>query len=283
MVIFFGTSPRSAKFLELSFEKGLKIGSIVSEPSKPVGKKKVLTENPTAVFAKNKGIPISLSLSDLGNLSDLSVGLILDFNKIIPQEIIDLFPQGIINIHFSKLPQYRGPAPVQYTILNGDKEAWITYSLIDENLDQGKIITQTSLPLDFTENTESLYQKLIAKSASEITQAIDDYLSNKTQPHSQEGTPSSTKKLTTKNCQIDWTKPAEQTERLIRAAYPEPTAWTSVEIRSKSVEIKKFLRLKVLSAHLDQGKLILDRVQLEGKKPVTWKQFQEGHPSLSLS
>lgn len=281
MLIFFGTSPRSAKFLESAIENGLKVGGVVSEPPKPIGKKQILTENPTASFAKEKGIPVYLHLSDLRNLSNLSLGLILDFNKIIPQEIIDLFPQGILNIHFSKLPQYRGPAPVQYTIQNGDKEAWITYSLIDKNLDAGKIITRTSLPLELTENTESLYQKLIAKAASEISRITDDYLSNKIQPHPQEGTPSSTKKLTNENCKIDWTKPPEQIERLIRAAYPEPGAWTEIELTIKNQVLRK--KLKVFSAHLEQGKLILDKVQLEGKNPVTWKQFREGYPTSTLS
>lgn len=290
MVTFFGTSPRSAKFLEQAIQNGLLVNLVVSAPPKSTGKKRVLTENPTAAFAKEKGIPSILNLSDLSDLSDLRLGLILDFNKIIPQEIINLFPRGIINIHFSKLPQYRGPAPVQYTILNGDKEAWITYYFINENLDEGQILTQTSLALDLTEDTEILYQKLITKASREIPAVIGNYLSGKIQPRQQEGISSPTKKLTTENSKIDWTKSPFKIEHLIRAAYPEPTAWTSVEIpansagrRSKSVGIQKLLRLKVLSAHLEQGKLIIDRVQLEGKNPVTWKQFQEGHPSFSLS
>jgi methionyl-tRNA formyltransferase len=282
MLVFFGTSPRSAKFLELAIENELKVGGVVSEPPKPIGKKQVLIENPTVSFAKEKGIPVYLSLSDLGNLGNLSLGLMLDFNKIIPEQIIDLFPQGILNLHFSKLPQYRGPAPVQYTILNGDKEAWITYLLIDKNLDAGKIITQTSLPLDLTENTESLYQKAVAKAASEISAVTNDYLSNKIQPSSQEGIPSSTKKLTVKNCKIDWTRPPEQNERLIRAAYPEPGAWTNVNIKYQMSNVKT-LRLKILKAHLKNKELILDQVQLEGKNPVTWKQFQEGYPTSTLS
>jgi len=284
--------------MELAIEKGLKIGLVVSEPLKPIGKKQVLTENPTIVLSKRLGLPSVTSFNELSLTmkpaesagSNEAIGLILDFNKIIPGEIINLFPRGIINIHFSKLPQYRGPAPVQYTILNGEKEAWITYYLIDEKMDSGKIVAQTSLALDLTENTEILYQKLIAKASREIPAVIGNYLSGKIQPRQQEGISSPTKKLTTENSKIDWTKSPFKIEHLIRAAYPEPTAWTSVEIpadsagrRSKSVGIQKLLRLKVLSAHLEQGKLILDRVQLEGKNPVTWKQFQEGYPSFSLS
>ena len=83
-------------------------------------------------------------------------------------------------------------------------------------------------------------------------------------------------KLKSENCQIDWSKPAVEIERLIRAAYPEPTAWTFVQIPSEK-------RLKILKAHLENQKLVPDQVQLEGKKPVTWKQFQEGYPSVALS
>lgn len=286
MLIFFGTSPRSAKFLEQALQNGLQVNLVVSAPPKKLGKKQILTENPTASIAKKLSLPFITSLDELPQamkqFNNVTIGLILDFNKIIPQETIGLFRKGILNIHFSKLPQYRGPAPVQYAILNGDKEAWITYSLIDKNLDAGKIITQTSLPLDQTENTESLYQKAVAKAASEISRVIDDYLSNKIQPRPQEGTPSSTKKLTNENCKIDWTKPPEQIERLIRAAYPEPGAWTNVDIKHQNSNIKT-LRLKILKAHLEGNELIFDQVQLEGKKPVTWKQFREGYPTSTLS
>jgi len=289
MLVFFGTSPRSAKFLELAIQNGLKVDLVVSDPPKPFGKKQILTENLTISLAKKFSLPFVSNLSDLRDLSNLSLGLILDYNKIIPNEIINLFDKGIINIHFSKLPQYRGPAPVQYTILNGDRQAWITYFLINENVDAGPIIGQTSLPLDLTETTKDLYQKLIAKAASETSKIICGRISKwKLSP--QIDKPSYTQKLTTENCQIDLSKPAEQIERLIRAAHPEPGAWTSVEIpaspaggRSQSAEIKKVLRLKILSAHLDQGKLVLDMVQLEGKNPVTWKQFTEGYPEAEIS
>jgi len=311
MITFFGTSHHSAQFLEKAIQNGLKVDLVVSSPPKPVGKKQILTENPTVTIAKKEKIPFILTLSDLKNIipspsislkvdKSLSssqqeknsatplrsgqndVGLILDFNKIIPNDIIKLFPKGIINIHFSKLPQYRGPAPVQYTILNGEKQAWITYYLIDENLDTGKIITQTNLPLNLTETTETLYQKLITKAASEIPQIIDNYLYDRYHTCQQTGKATYTQKLTTKNCQINWEKPPEQIERLIRAASPEPGAWTFVEISPKSAKTPIKKRLKILKAHLENGKLILDLVQLEGKNPVTWKQFQEGYPNFKI-
>lgn len=279
--VFFGTSSRSAKFLGLALKNGLKVDLVVSSPPKPFGKKQILTENPVVSVAKEKGIPFVLNLSDLSNLRNLTLGLILDFQQIIPNKIITLFSKGIINVHFSKLPELRGPAPVQHTILKGYKEGWISYYLISEKLDAGEIVAQTSIPLDFTENTETLYQKLIDKCSREVIKIISDYLTDRIKSCQQVGTASYTQKLTTENCRIDLNKPSEENDRLIRAAYPEPGAWSSVQISSQSAKIQK--RLKILKAHLENEKLVLDIVQLEGKKPVTWKQFQEGYPGTDLT
>lgn len=289
MIVFFGTSSRSAKFLDLATQRGLKIDLVVSEPAKPIGRKQILTENPVVTAAKKMKIPFLTSIFELQNPSSGfqlnffkdTLGLILDFNKIVPQEIINLFPQGIINLHFSKLPQNRGPAPVQKTILNGDKEAWITYYLINEKIDQGMIISQLSIPLDFTENTDSLYEKLIEKAAQETEKIIGDYLAKKVVLSPQIGEPTMTKKLTTENCWINWKKNPREIDRLIRAAFPEPGAWTEIKLfPDRQPATKK--RLKILKAHLENDKLILDLVQLEGKSPVAWKQFLQGYPGSEI-
>jgi methionyl-tRNA formyltransferase len=294
MIVFFGTSHYSAQFLDLVLKNGLKIDLVVSAPSKPTGRKQVLTENPVVSLAKELNIPFITNLKELTmkpnfakaslgkQLNNEAIGLILDFNRIIPQNIIDLFPKGIINLHFSKLPQYRGPAPVQATLLNGDKEAWISYFLITEKLDEGPILVQTSLSLDGTETTVTLYRKLVEKATKEALQIIADYLDNKITPKLQKGPSSYTKKLTTRAVKIDWKRPPQEIERLIRAAYPEPGAWTEIKLKVKSEKLK-VMRLKVLKAHLEDEKLILDTVQLEGKNPVSWKQFREGHPGIVLS
>lgn len=284
MLTFFGTSSHSAKFLELILHEGLKPDLIVSAPPKPVGKKQILTENPTVTVAKKENLPFVLSLGNLGNIGDLTLGLMLDFNKIIPIEVINLFEKGIINIHFSKLPEYRGPAPVSSTILNGNKDAWISYFLIDEKIDHGPILSQTSLALKMTEIKEILYQKLIEKSASEIGQIIDNYLYDRVHPCQQTGTPTYSHKFSADTCKIDWKKSPFEIERLIRAASPEPGAWTTIEVqRYRGTEVQRLLRLKILKAHLENSKLSFDIVQLEGKNPVTWKQFQEGHPGTEIS
>ena len=280
-LVFFGTSPRSAVFLEKAIKNGLKFDLVVSEPAKPFGRKKELKENPAVTVGKKFQIPYFESFQEILTEPQPELGLIFDFNKIIPENLINYFKKGILNIHFSKLPQYRGPAPVQYTILNGDRDAWITYLLISPKLDEGKIIFQSSLELDLKETTESLYQKLIDKSAKEIKTVIEDYLSGKLVPQPQTGIPTYTQKLTSQNCQIDWKKTPEEIERLVRAAFPEPGAWCRIKLKVKSQK-SKVKRLKILKAHLEKNELVLDQVQLEGKKPVSFKQFLEGHPGAQL-
>jgi methionyl-tRNA formyltransferase len=277
MTVFFGTSSYSALFLDQAIKNGLRVNLVVTAPSKPIGRKQILTENPTVSAVKKHNIPFIDNLNQLTHYppNQLTLGLILDYHRLIPQSIIDLFSKGIINIHFSRLPQYRGPAPVQYTILNGEQKAWLTYFLITEKLDEGPVLTQTSFKLDGNETTQGLYQKLTLKAAAEIKAILKDYLAGKITPQTQQGKPSYTQKLSSEKAKIDWRKNPGEIERLIRAAFPEPTAWTEVKIPADSQFQTK--RLKILKAHLENTRLALDQVQLEGKNPVSWKQFKEGY------
>lgn len=283
--VFFGTSIYSAHFLGLAVKNGLKIDLIVSAPPKVVGRKKILTENPTVSVAKKLKIPFVTSLTNLQThqpTNPPTLGLILDYNRIIPHSIINHFEKGIINIHFSKLPQYRGPSPVQQTILDGKTETWISYFLISKELDTGDILFQSSEPINPSENTQTLYFKLIKKASKEIKKISQDYLSGKTVPQPQKGEPSYTKKFTSDNCKISQPMTDGYKEKLIRACFPEPGAWTMVELGTMNNE-QKIRRLKILKAHLEDNLLIFDLVQLEGKNPVTWKQFKEGYPEARIS
>ncbi len=286
MLIFFGTSRHSALFLRQAIKNGLKIDLVVSGPAKPMGRKRILTENPAVTAAKELQIPFLTSLTDLPSAlkqaSRETVGLILDYRRVIPDDIIGLFTKGIINIHFSKLPAYRGPAPVPAAILNGDKAAWISYFLITDKLDEGPILVQTSLPLNGKEDTQTLYEKLIGKASGESQKIIDDYLTGKIIPQPQKGEASWTQKLTGETSRIDWTKSSLEIDRLIRAAYPEPGAFTEIKLESRNPK-SETKRLKILKAHVEDSNLIPDLVQLEGKNPVTWKQFFEGYPDSSLA
>lgn len=279
-LVFFGTSTHSAHFLNIISQRGLRPNLVVSSPPKIIGRQRILTCNPTILTAKASCLPFLEDLTDLTNLPQPEVGVILDFKHLISKSIIDHFQKGIINIHFSKLPAYRGASPVQYTILEGQKKAWISYFLINEKLDEGEILSQIPIVLTLKETTGELYEMLTEKAACEFPKILSDYLSGRIKPRRQKGEPSFAGRLRSLNCRIDWSWPPDRIERLIRAAQPEPGAWTEVMIFKG--DKSRLLRLKIHQAHLEKGKLVLDRVQLEGKNPVSWGQFQEGYPGAKL-
>jgi methionyl-tRNA formyltransferase len=129
------------------------------------------------------------------------------------------------------------------------------------------------------ESTAILYKLLLDKASKDINRLITDYKDKLIYPENQEGKPSFTQKLDTNSVKIDWSKSDVEIDRLIRASYPEPGAWTEIDLGFKNKDVK---RLKVLKAHLENNQLILDLVQLEGKNPVSWKQFQEGYPEAEI-
>jgi methionyl-tRNA formyltransferase len=215
------------------------------------------------------------------------VGILASFGKIIPPPILELFPKGILNIHPSLLPKYRGPSPVQAAILNGDKQTGVTIIKMDNEVDHGPIVAQFTEEIKPTDTAEELYSRLFSAGTEVLKTILPTYLEGRVDFREQDHSQASwTKKLTRDNGKINWKQPDEYLERFLRAMHPWPGAWTQVQLaipisgdRRKSVCLK---RLKILKAHLENGKLVLDQVQLEGKKPVSWKQFKEGYPNVKL-
>ena len=198
------------------------------------------------------------------------------------------WPQkGFLNIHPSLLPKYRGPSPGQTAILNGDQKTGVTIIKLVKKVDAGPILHQTTEPIKPDDTSQSLYQRLFTQGAEALIKILPDYLEGKIKLREQDHTQAAyTQKLTRESGRINWQKSAEYNERFVRAMFPWPGAWTNVSldggpaVGGDSSKVTYGLkRLKILKAHLKNKKLVLDQVQLEGKKPVTWKQFCEGHPA----
>ena len=215
------------------------------------------------------------SLKNLGERPDL--GVVASFGALIPQKVINWPKKGLLNLHPSLLPKYRGPTPVQTAILNGEKETGLTIIKVDEQIDHGPIVSQFKETIKSEDTSESLLNRLFAIGSDVLITILPSYLEDrieiKKQNHEQA---TFTKKLTREDGKIDWSKSTNYQERFVRAMFSWPGAWGEVKIEN---QVK---RLKILKAHLGGKKLILDLVQLEGKKPVTWKQFLEGYPQAQL-
>ena len=308
-IVFFGTPEYVLPILETLY-KGFRtknnenpIAAVVTQPPKPQGREKRIVYSPVDKWAHSKKIPIFYNLEDLEKSDiDKDLGILASFSKIIPEKIINLFPKGILNIHPSLLPKYRGASPVQAAITSGDKETGVSIIKLDTLLDHGPVVCQFKEEIKEDDNTESLRYRLFERSAKVLLELLPAYISGKIKLQKQDekkatfcweikkdnafvpsqllANPSKVQSLQApfiKNKKL--VASSKNLNNLIRAMYPWPCVWTTVRLYPKDSQIK---RLKIIKSHIEDKKLVIDEVQLEGKNKVSWKQFVEGYPQNSL-
>ncbi|KKQ92510.1 MAG: Methionyl-tRNA formyltransferase [Microgenomates group bacterium GW2011_GWC1_39_7b] len=277
-IVFFGTPDYVLPVLTTLHKKFVSgpgkspIVAVVTQSPKPTGRKQYLTYSPVDKWAHERKVFTHYSAEELidANL-DTEVGILASYGQIISKEVIDLFPKGILVIHPSLLPAYRGASPIQAAITNGDTQTGVTIFKMDEKIDHGPIVSQFKENIHLNDTFETLRIRLFERSAEVLAELIEPYLKGKISLKTQdEGGATYTKIVKREDGFVDLKKDSpEKIERLSRAMYPWPGIWTYLPNEK---------RLKILKCHLEDGKLILDEVQLEGKNPVSWKQFTEAYP-----
>ncbi len=289
-IVFFGTPDYVLPILKAIHKKFVTgpgkspIAAVVTQSPKPVGRKQILTYSPIDKWAHERKIPIYYSANELlQEPPDATLGVLASYGEIIKKNVINLFPLGILVIHPSLLPKYRGASPIPTAIMNGDSLTGCSIIRMDEKMDHGPIITQFKEEVLPNDNTETLRGRIFEKSAEVLTEMLPSYIQGeirlKPQNH-EEAT--FTKLMTKEDGFLDLTKkmPADKVHNFIRAMSPWPHAWTVVKL-DKDSAIKK--RIKLLRSHVEDGKIIFDEVQLEGKSPVSWKQFKQGYKDVVFS
>lgn len=271
-IIFFGTPQEVVHVLE-NLIKQFEITAVVTAPDQKSGRKQLLTPSPVKLAAQKLNIPLfqpenNTSLaSSISNLqSDLFV--VAAYGKIIPDNILQIPKYGAINIHPSLLPKYRGSTPIQTALLNGDSTSGVTFIKMDKQMDHGPILHQIPFTFEHTDTFSWLMQTTFTQAAIILPHVIEYYVSGKIIPQPQDDNKASyTKMLTKEDGFIDLSTPPskEKLDQMIRAYFPWPTAWTKIKINDQ----KKILRF------LPENKL-----QLEGKNPVSFKDFFNGYPEL---
>jgi methionyl-tRNA formyltransferase len=193
------------------------------------------------------------------------LGVVADFGIIISQEVVSLFPKGILNIHPSLLPLYRGSTPVQGALLNGEKTTGVSLIKIDSEVDHGPILAQEEYEIDTKDNTQTLLDILFKEGALLLDKNLEDYYQEDLIPEDQNDSNATFTKILSKNDGfIDFKSPPtkEKISNMIRAFYPWPGVWTKAEINGKEVIVKL---------------LPNDQIQVEGKKPQSFKDFENGY------
>ena len=273
-IIFIGTPEFGAVVLERLCKANLRPILAITAPDKPVGRKQILTPPPVKVLAQKYNIPVLQPEIISGGPTSLQIWgkseliVVASYGKILPKEILEIPKHGSLNVHPSLLPKYRGAAPIQSAIMNGDKETGVTIMLMDEQIDHGPIIAQKKTAVGSNETYFQLHDRLAELGASLLIDTIPDWIGGKIRLAPQdENKATYTKILTKEDGEINWEKSPQEIDRQIRALNPWPGVYT--------VQQKK--RIKILRARIENGKLLIEQIQPEGKKPMTFEDFKRGH------
>jgi methionyl-tRNA formyltransferase len=299
-IVFFGSGPVAAKALEL-LAKNFEVEAVITKPQ-PEHHKQVF---PVLATCAQLGLVNVLTVSNKKELSELfsnqsfksRLGIVIDFGIIITQDVIDAFELGIVNSHFSLLPEWRGADPITFSILSGQKQTGVSLMLINDKLDEGEILAMGVYDIKDDETTPSLTDYLILLSDSLLRDTLPRYFIGELRSRPQEKVakmmhlspkPSYSKKLTKEDGQIDWQKPAAQIEREIRAYAGWPKS--RVELGGRDLVITAahvepgggqpgiiWLEGKQIGVQTSDGILVIDRLVPAGKKEMTGSDFLLGY------
>jgi methionyl-tRNA formyltransferase len=272
-IVFFGTPKEVIPVLE-NVIKNFTVAAVVTTPDQKSGRKQLLTPSPIKAFAQKQNLPVITPhhftdeiIQQLQNVKP-DLFIVAAYGKIIPEAIIKLPKHGSINIHPSLLPKYRGPTPLQTALLNGESETGITFIKMDAKMDHGAILHHIPFRIEPTDTFDWLMQSTFAQAGTILPHVIERYISGELQPEPQDDSSATyTKIITKEDGYIDFDNPPskEKLDRMIRAYYPWPTTWTKITIKNQEVRIKFLPK---------------EKLQVEGKNPMSIKDFSNGYPEF---
>lgn len=303
-IIFMGTPQFAVPSLKALIENdSFDIKLVITQPDKSIGRHKKLQSSPIKKLAIQNSIEVvtptilkenTKLIEQIKNISP-DVIVVVAYGKILPKTILDIPKMGVVNIHGSILPKYRGASPVPESIIAGDKQTGVTLMKLDTKMDTGPILaTSNPIDIDNKDTTDTLSNKLSLTGANLLINNLGKYIDNKLEPQSQNNDEATYTKLINKSDgKIDWDETAEVITRKIRAYSQWPSTFTTFE--NKNLKILETEILSEIKGDLGQvwqtedkypaittrkNSLKLIKIQLEGKKPTTGKEFILGHPNF---
>jgi methionyl-tRNA formyltransferase len=240
-IIFFGTAELSCASLEkLARDGRFAVVAVVTQPDKPKGRDLKLTPSPVKVLAEKLNLPVLQPLKArdekfIGELRGWQPDLlvVVAYGQILPQTILDLPPHGCLNVHTSLLPKYRGAAPIQWAIADGEPETGVTIMKMDAGLDTGPVLSTRRTPILATDDSQILHDRLAQLGAELLAETIPDYIAGKISPQPQPAAGSTyAAKIKKEDGQIDWSLPAQKIWNRLRAFTPWPGAFTFLPSQS---------------------------------------------------
>lgn len=298
-VIFMGTPDFSVGTLEALVQAGHEVVLAVTQPDKPKGRGGKMQYTPVKEKALEYDIPVfqPVKVREKSCVEKLDsykadVIVVVAFGQILPREILELTPYGCINVHASLLPKYRGAAPIQWSIIDGETVTGVTTMQMDEGLDTGDMLLKTEVPLEPDETGGSLHDKLSAAGAKLCVETLKALEEKTVTPEKQGETPTKYARMLDKELgKIDWTKDAASIERLVRGLNPWPSAYTSWEGKTMKIWSAEVVDRECkapcgtvaevtktdFSVQTGKGLLKVTELQIPGKKRMAADAFLRGY------
>ncbi len=307
-IIFMGTPDFAVASLKAILNEGYHIAAVVTAPDKPAGRGRKIQISPVKKYA----LAHKLNLLQPENLKDSTfntqlrdlkpdVQVVVAF-RMLPEVVWALPPKGTFNLHASLLPQYRGAAPINHAVINGEEKSGVTTFLLDKEIDTGKILARKEIPVSFTDTAGTLHDKLMNLGADLVTDTLEMIRMNKIEPINQKMLLSENEvlkkapKIFKDDCRIDWNQDAKNIYNFIRGLSPFPGAFTEIQqTRKGPITIKIYEALPVVEKRShNAGKLITDNrtfikittkngfidiktLQIPGKKSMKTVEFLRGY------
>jgi len=302
-IIFMGTAELSCASLSaLAADKNFQVLAVVTQPDKPKGRDLKLTPSPVKILAEKLNLPVLQPLKArdekfITELRELNPDLmvVVAYGQILPQSVLDLPKFGCLNVHTSLLPKYRGAAPIQWAIADGEVETGVTIMQMDAGLDTGPVLSMRRTPILPADDSQILHDRLAQLGAELLAETIPDYVSGKIQPQPQPATGSTyAAKIKKEDGQIDWKLPAQKIANRLRAFTPWPGAFAFLAMEPKP-QLLKILKVEVVEKSGGAGEVLLAdksgiivgcgenalrilELQREGGKRLVAEQFLAGFP-----
>lgn len=266
--VYFGTPKVASDTLALLIEHGFVPSLVVTSPDAPQGRGHVLTPSPTRVCAEEHNIPVltplSLDAQTIDTIRSYSCeyGVTVAYGKIFPQELIDAFPQGVLNIHYSLLPKYRGATPLEGALLSGESETGVTIQKMVYELDAGDILAQESVVIAPTETAREVRPRLITLGAELLIKTLPLFESGEITPQSQPRT------------DAPYTKKIKKEDGLLDLSAGAETNWNKYRAYADTIGTYFFeagARVKITSATFKNGKFVIEKVIPEGRAEKLYK------------
>lgn len=303
-----GTPDFAVESLRALVEGGYNVVGVVTMPDKPIGRHQTeLSQSAVKKYAVEHNLPVLQpeKLKDEAFLTELraleaDLQIVVAF-RMLPEVVWNMPPFGTFNLHAALLPQYRGAAPINWAIINGDTETGITTFFLDHDIDTGKVIQRVPVPILDTDNVEDVHDKLMVLGAKLVTETVDNIIADRVEPIPQSELTTDeplrpAPKIFKETCRIDWSLPTKRVYDFIRGLAPYPAAWTElVDADGKRLVLKVYGAAKEIGATagepvgtlvvedkrtmkvaLSDGYLRLTTIQLAGKKRMAVEDFLRG-------